>query len=131
MTNLPNSILSAKWEFGKAFVKMMEEKETQRFFTSCISEGLMPKGLQDKFNLARNVNDKHFVQTLQNDLNSNSSKRLEKMLNQTDTNLDLFEADLDEIGRFEAMKVILSAKSSSYDPFQQIGIIEIRKKKCK
>ena len=47
------------------FVNLRTELEENKFFRCCISEGLLPKGLRSKFNLARDINDQNFVKEIE------------------------------------------------------------------
>jgi hypothetical protein len=54
-----------------------------KFFKSCISEALIPKGLKGKFNLAMDVNDRVFVVKTQSLINETSSRLLDLIFDQT------------------------------------------------
>ena len=45
-------------------------QQNNRFLRSCISEGMIPKGLRVNFNLAKFVNDENLVNNLQDRVDS-------------------------------------------------------------
>ena len=51
--------------------------EKIKFFKACISEGLLPKGLRSKFNLAIGVNDVNLVENIQKHVDMCASRRLD------------------------------------------------------
>ena len=51
----------------------------QKFLFSCMSEGVIPKGLRINFQLAKFVNDENFVSSLQNLLEDSNSRILEML----------------------------------------------------
>ena len=52
-------------DFSKNSLELGLIQQKVTFFESCVSEGLMPKGLRGTFNLAMNVNDEMFVKDIQ------------------------------------------------------------------
>ena len=54
-----------------------KEEESYQFLQSCMSEGLIPKGLQAKFQLAYKTKDEKLVQNLQMQCNWHSSRILD------------------------------------------------------
>ena len=63
-------------DFGKNSLELGLIQQKVRFFESCVSEGLMPKGLRGTFNLAMDVNDEEFVKNIQNVMDEKSSRIL-------------------------------------------------------
>ena len=42
--------------FKELYANVIDEKQTVKFLTSCVSEGLIPPGLRNPFNLAKDDN---------------------------------------------------------------------------
>ena len=57
--------------------------EKNVFLKSCVSEGLLPKGLGGKFSLALDVNNEPFVVQIQNMADIHSSGLLDKIFIQS------------------------------------------------
>ena len=66
----------------KSFQKMSEERHIVKFLNSCVSEGLIPYGLRNPFNLANDVNNRDFVMEVQNECDLKSSRLLDIFLKQ-------------------------------------------------
>ena len=75
-------------DFRAAFREMLDEKQTVKYFFSCVSEGLIPCGLRKPFNLAKDVNDIEFVQSVQNECDIQSSRLLDLFLKQRQKRLN-------------------------------------------
>ena len=73
--------------FKNLFSCVIDEKQTVKFLTSCVSEGLIPTGFRNPFNLAKDVNDETFVGTIQDECDKQSSRLLDLHLFQRDTRL--------------------------------------------
>ena len=63
---------------SRKFKELRKEQERNKFFRSCISEGLICKGLRCNVNMACDVNDEVFVGEMKKVQDSNSSRVLDK-----------------------------------------------------
>ena len=70
---------------------MQRERCDFKFFNSCVSEGLIPKGIKSKFTLARDVNDEKIVKKIQDIVDDQGSKILDSFLMSAGENLKKFE----------------------------------------
>ena len=78
-----------------------------KFFESCVSEGLIPKGFRGSFNLAMDVNDEEFVNEAQNIMDERCSRLLDLAYQQTcktennllEINHELKEQAMEAFGR--------------------------------
>ena len=52
-------------------------RQKLKFFESCLSEGLIPKGLRGTFNLALDVNDEEFVNKAQKIMDDKASRLMD------------------------------------------------------
>ena len=68
------------------FWGLQKERINVRFFTSCISEGLIPNGMKSSFNLAMDVNNKVLVDNIQNSLNYQASRILDTVKETSENN---------------------------------------------
>ena len=68
-----------KARVAKSYVKSRIQMQKSNFLKSCISEGLLPKGVKMKFNLAMNVNDEELVAEIENSLDLASSRLLDSL----------------------------------------------------
>lgn len=68
--------------FKGCFKKFLNEKQSVKFLTSCVSQGLIPKGLRKSFNLTLDVNDEEFVAKIQAECDQQSSRYLDLILAQ-------------------------------------------------
>ena len=59
------AIQEIRTQLVKVFNELGQLQQTNKFFFTCMSEGLMPKGFQMNFNLANYVNDKELVTSMQ------------------------------------------------------------------
>ena len=64
-------------EISDKFTILRKEQEKGKFFRSCISEGLVCKGVRNKINVAYDVNDKDFVMEIKKLQDWNSSRVLD------------------------------------------------------
>ena len=81
---------------------MQRERNDFKFFNSCVSEGLIPKGLRSKFTLARQVNDEERIKDIQDIVDVQGSKILNSFLKSTEENLFKYEEEFFD----EKIKVI-------------------------
>ena len=77
------------------YLDFQKERLNRNFFTSCVSEGFIPKGMRSKFNLARDVNNKNLIENIQDNLNVQGSRILNHCLKSTENKcnqyFDIFE----------------------------------------
>ena len=66
----------------KVYLELGFVKQKVKFLNSCVSEGLIPKELISKFNLAMNVDDPEFVEQVQSLVNEKASRLLDGVHNQ-------------------------------------------------
>ena len=59
------------------FKQLAHLKQQNKFMYSCMSEGLLPKGLQISFNLANFVNDQNLVREIQGVIDDSNSRLLD------------------------------------------------------
>ena len=84
-------------QLSKAHLQFNLEKENLKFFKSCISQGLIPKGLRSSFNCARDVNDGQFIQEVQAILNNESSRKLDLILKQSLNKFQIIETKYENL----------------------------------
>ena len=58
-------------------IKLGKLQQNSKFLFSCISEGLIPKGLRIKLNLAKDVNNEEFCNEINDVVDEASSKILD------------------------------------------------------
>ena len=75
------------------FWVMQRNRSDFKFFNSCVSESLVPKGLRRSFNLARDVNENELIEELQEIVDTQSSKILNSMLKSSENKLRKSEND--------------------------------------
>ena len=61
----------------KEFRKLGYLEQNIRFLFSCISEGVIPQGLQFNFTLAKFVNDREIISKIQNIMDDSNSRLLD------------------------------------------------------
>ena len=88
-----------QWEFWN----LQKERINSKFFKSCVSEGFIPNGIKIKFNLAMNVNCEQLVRSIQNDLNYQASRILDKVRETSENSLEHFEESFEK-RKFEALE---------------------------
>ena len=66
-----------KTEVSNLYLKCRRQKLKSEFFRSCVSEGLIPNGVKGKFNLAMDVNNQDFVQSIEEEMDFHSSRILD------------------------------------------------------
>ena len=69
-----------KTEVSNLYLKCRRQKLKSEFFRSCVSEGLIPNGVKGKFNLAMDVNNQDFVQSIEEEMDFHSSRILDLLL---------------------------------------------------
>ena len=82
----------------RCFRELGSLQQNNRFLRSCISEGMIPKGLRVNFNLAKFVNDENLVNNLQDIIDDANSRLLDLVY---DKNIDKEEEILN---RLEGLK---------------------------
>ena len=96
-------------------------QQNNRFLRSCISEGLIPKGIRVNFNLAKFVNDENLIHSLQDIIDEANSRVLdlvydknideeEKLLNRLE---GLKESAINEAGEVEGRSVFNQMRTSN------------------
>ena len=90
------------------FWNMQKERLNLKFFTSCVSEGLVPNGMKIKFNLAKDVNNEAFVKDIEKNLNYQASRILDTVKDNTEEKLK----DLEE--SFEVEEEVLEKEEIIY-----------------
>jgi hypothetical protein len=116
-----------KQELSRKFKDLKLQKENEKFFKSCISEGLIPRGFQGNFNLAMDVNDENFVNETQKLLNEKASRLLDLVYRQTCDNVtnlkehveELQDAAVDAFGQDAANRMFLVIKHECYSTIDQ------------
>ena len=78
------------------FWNMQKERLNLKFFTSCVSEGLVPNGMKIKFNLAKDVNNEAFVKDIEKNLNYQASRILDTVKDNTEEKLKDLEESFDK-----------------------------------
>ena len=86
-------------QYSKNFKQLQVELQNEKFLFSCISEGLIPEGLRNRINIARDVNDVTFVDNVQASLNEGNSRLLDVVYQQSK---DIVENLSDKVASFEA-----------------------------
>ena len=61
----------------RCFRELGSLQQNNRFLRSCISEGMIPKGLRVNFNLAKFVNDENLINNLQDIIDDANSRLLD------------------------------------------------------
>ena len=90
------NLLQIRKNLSRDYLNLRIEQENNRFYRSCISEGLLFNGIRRHFNLARDVNDDGFVQKIQTNLNEESSRLLDTFYLQSNTKLGELEIKFEE-----------------------------------
>ena len=69
------------WKAGVASLYLKSSKLMSRtnFLKSCVSEGLVPDGIKGKLNIAIDVNNQQFIQSLEKEMDFHSSRVLDKV----------------------------------------------------
>ena len=81
----------------KVYLELGNVKQKVKFLNSCVSQGLIPKGLISKFNLAMNVNDPEFVEQVQSLVNEKASRLLDLIFSETCENERVLADQLEEL----------------------------------
>ena len=76
------AIQGLKTQMFRCFNDLEYTRQNNHFLHSCISEGLIPKGLKVTFNLAAHINNQHFVGVLQEIMNHSNSRLLDLIYKQ-------------------------------------------------
>ena len=108
-----------RYNVSKAYLLSRMQYERVRFLRSCVSEGLIPRGLRSKFNLAGSVNNFELVRILENLLSKQSSKQLDLVYLHSQKELAKLENQYDD------KKEILSTEVTQTD-FKHI-VIQIKR----
>ena len=67
-------ILEIKTQLTQFFKQLGTIQQRNKFLFSCMSEGLLPRGLQISFNLAKYVNNQNLVNQIQGVIDDSNSR---------------------------------------------------------
>ena len=83
------AIQGLKAELKKQFQKLGYQEQNSRFLFSCISEGVIPQGLQFNFSLAKFVNDREIISKIQQIMDDSNSRLLDLILSSLEEALEI------------------------------------------
>ena len=76
------TVQEMRGQIRKLLKQLGKLKQNSKFLFSCISEGVIPKGLKLGFNLANYVNNRDLVENIQKIMNDSNSRILDALYQQ-------------------------------------------------